>query len=198
MMMMSGTGWNLPSKFVCRSRPSNVQSSGERKRLFFELTRFYAAVNKMNRLLFRNLNPLYSWILAIAWCAISNYAAIVLLLSKSVTTDVIAKMIVVLFLLIEPFIFLKFTQIPIVYIWEEGCDNWLIVRRWLWKVQKEHVNPQFLPMPEIEEEGDNEGGKIYRCLLRTSAGRVEFGSYRRRERAEVVCDKMRNILSRRL
>jgi hypothetical protein len=80
-------------------------------------------------------------------------------------------------------------------IWEEGGDNWLIVRRWLWKVQKEHVNRQLLPMPAIEEESDNEGGKIYRCLLRTSAGRVEFGIYRRRERAEAACDKMRNILS---
>lgn len=50
-------------------------------------------------------------------------------------------------------------------------------------------------MPAIEEESDNEGGKIYRCLLRTSAGRIEFGIYRRRERAEAACDKMRNILS---
>lgn len=51
-------------------------------------------------------------------------------------------------------------------------------------------------MPAIEKESDNnEGGKIYRCLLRTSAGRVEFGIYRRRERAEAACDKMRNILS---
>ncbi|AHG43602.1 hypothetical protein N018_12745 [Pseudomonas syringae CC1557] len=151
----------------------------------------------MNRVLFRNLNALYSWTVAIAWCAISNYAAIALLLNKSGTTDVTVQTIVILFLLIEPFIFFKFTQPPIISIWEEGSDNLLIVRRWLWKVQKEHVNRQLLPMPAIEEESDNEGGKIYRCLLRTSADRVEFGTYRRRERAEVACDRMRKILSRR-
>ena len=151
----------------------------------------------MKRLLFRNLNPLYSWFLAIAWCAILNYAAIALLLNIGGTNDVTALMIVILFLLIEPFVFFKFTQTPIIYILEEGGDKWLIVRRWLWKVQKEQINPRLLPMPVIEEECDNEGGKIYRCLLRSSAGRVEFGSYRRRERAEVACEKMRNILSRR-
>ncbi len=149
----------------------------------------------MTRLLFRNLYPLYEWLFSIAWCAISAATAFVAFRKQNIATDPSAAAVAVIFSLIGVLFLIKFLQVPVISIWDDGGDDWLIVRRWLWKVKTVRVNRRNLPMPAMEEESDNEGGKIYRCLLRTSAGSVEFGRYRRRERAQLTCDKMRTALS---
>jgi len=147
----------------------------------------------MTRVLFRNLHPLYGWLFSIACCAISIAIAIVFFLKQSLTTDPTGA-IVLLFLLIAPWILVNFLKVPIISIWAKGNDDWLIVRRWLWKVETEHVVRQGLPMPWIEEQRDNEGGVKYRCLLRLTNGVIEFAKYRQREQAELACDRMRKAL----
>jgi hypothetical protein len=149
----------------------------------------------MARLLFRNLYPLYEWLFSIAWCAISTATAFVAFRNQNIDADPSAAAVAVIFSLIGAFFLIKFVQVPIISIWDDGGDDWLIVRRWLWKVETIRVNRLKLPMPAMEEESDNEGGKIYRCLPRTSAGSVEFSRYRRREPAQLTCDKMRMALS---
>lgn len=148
----------------------------------------------MTRLLFRNLHPLYEWLLSVAWCVISITITIVAFRKQNIAADPTGAAVPVVFTLIGAYSLIKSVRVPIISIWDEGNDNWLIVRRWLWKVETEPVNRRDLPTPAIEEESDNEGGKIYRCFLRTSAGSVEFGTYRRRERAQLTCDKMRTAL----
>jgi len=161
-----------------------------------ERVRFYTGAKKnMTRLLFQNLHPLYEWLLSVAWCVISITIRIVAFRKQNMAADPTSAAVPVVFTVIGAYFLIKSVRVPIISIWDEGNDDWLVVRRWLWKVETEHVNRQNLPMPAIEEESDNEGGKIYRCLLRIPAGSVEFGTYRRRERAQLTCDKMRTALS---
>lgn len=99
-----------------------------------------------------------------------------------------------LFLLVAPWILVNFLKVPIISVWDSGKDDWLIARRWLWKVEMEHVLHQSLPMPLIEEERDNEGGVKYRCLLRLTSRVIEFAKYRRREQAELACNHQQHHL----
>lgn len=145
----------------------------------------------MPRLLFRNL-PLYGWSFAIAWCAISVTVSIVFFRKQSLNTDP-TDAISLLFLLVAPWILANFLKVPIISVWDSGKDDWLIARRWLWKVEMEPVLYQSLPMPLIEER-DNEGGVKYRCLLRLTSRVIEFEKYRRREQAELACNHQQHHL----
>ncbi|NTE89623.1 hypothetical protein [Agrobacterium rubi] len=160
-----------------------------------ERIRFYTgAMNNMTRVLFRNLHPLYGWLFSIAWCAISIAIAIVFFLKQNLTADPMGAAIAIVFPLTAPFVLARFLQVPVISIWEKSNDDWLITRRWPWKVETEQVDRRSLPMPTIEHESDNEGGVKYRCLLRLTKGVIEFAKYRRREQAELACDRMKRAL----
>jgi hypothetical protein len=149
----------------------------------------------MKRLLFRNLHPLYGWMFSVSWAAIAISFAIVFYLKGSVASDPLGALIAVVFFLISPWVVFRFFQVPMISIWEGEGDDWVIVRRWLWKHVLEQVRRESLPMPTVEEESDGDGGKHYLCLLRLPTGAVQFGKYHRRHQAERTCDQMRAAIA---
>jgi hypothetical protein len=131
---------------------------------------------------------------SVTWTVGALVAAFLLFWVKdTLSTDPMVA-VIGMFVVLGISIDLKPLQTPMVSIWQEDGDDWLIVRRWLWKVERENVNRHRLPMPTIEEGTDGEGGKDHHCRLRIPSGVIEFGTHRRREGAERICERMRSLL----
>lgn len=148
----------------------------------------------MERLLFRNLRPLYSWLLIVAWFAILVFITWVFLRDGGAARDPFRALVIAFFWGVGCWMAVCSFARPIVSVWQSGPGDWLVTRRWLWTHDEQHVNPDRLPPPVIETDRDGEGGGQYFCLLETPEGPIAFCEHDQREKAAQERDRMASLI----
>jgi len=144
----------------------------------------------MERLLFRNLRPLYGWLFVIAWFAILLFVTSVFVRDGGIAADPFRMIVILFFWGTGCWFAIRAFARPVVSVWQNGAGDWLVTRRWLWTHDVQHIDPDRLPSPVIEEEDDGEGGPQYRCLLSTPGGSIAFSEHAKREKAALSRDRM--------
>lgn len=150
----------------------------------------------MERLLFRNLRPLYSWLFVALWFAILVLITWIFFRERTVMSEPFRALIIAFFWGLGCWLAIHAFTRPIVSVWQNAAGDWMVRRRWLWTHDEQRIDPERLPSPDIAEESDGEGGIHYSCLLRTPNGPVTFSEHVRREKAALARDRMAFLIRR--
>ena len=149
----------------------------------------------MERLLFRNLRPLYGWLFVVAWFAILGLMTWVFFRNSGVAQEPFKALILAFFWGLGGWLASGSLSRPIVSVRQESDGSWIVTRRWLWTHDEERIDPDRLPSPTVEAESDGEGGMHYRCLLKTPEhGSVEFSEHLKLDRAALARDRMASLI----
>ncbi|WP_117191648.1 hypothetical protein [Rhizobium terrae] len=144
----------------------------------------------MERLLFRNLRPLYGWLFIFSWFAILLLVTSVFIRDGGIVAHPFRAFVILFFWGVGGWFAINALARPVVSVWQNDVHDWLVIRRWLWTHDEQHVDPDRLPAPVIEEEDDGDSGCQYRCMLTTPGGIVAFSEHVRPEKAALSRDRM--------
>ena len=149
----------------------------------------------MERLLFRNMRPLYGWLFVVAWFAILILMTFVFFRDSGVAQEPFRALILAFFWGLGGWLASGSFARPIVSVRQDNDGSWIVTRRWLWTHDEERIDPGRLSPPTIEVESDGEGGMHYRCLLKTPEhGSVEFSEYPKLDKAALARDRMASLI----
>lgn len=149
----------------------------------------------MKRLLFRNLRPLYDWFFIFAWFAVLAFSTLISI-REGLAAHPFRAAIILFFWALGGWLAIHAFKRPIVSVWQKEPHDWLVKRRWLWTHDEQHVDPDRLAAPIIEEGDDGEGGRQYRCLLTMPGGSVSFSEHVKQEKAALSRDRMAFLIRR--
>jgi|GEM_PF-2630074 len=145
----------------------------------------------MERLLFRNLRPMYGWLFIAAWFAILVLMTWAFFRNGGIVQEPFRALIISFFWGLGGWLAFGALSRPIVSVRQGSDGNWIVIRRWLWTHDEERVDPDRLPAPTIDAESDGEGGMHYHCLLQTPEhGSVEFSEHLKLDKAALARDRM--------
>ncbi len=145
----------------------------------------------MERLLFRNLRPLYGWLFIVAWFAILVLMTWVFLRDSGISQEPFRALTIAFFWGLGCWLAFGALTRPIVSVRQKSDGSWIVIRRWPWTHDEERIDPDRLPAPTIDAESDGEGGMHYRCLLKTPEhGPVEFSEHLKLDNAALARDRM--------
>ncbi|MBW6423214.1 hypothetical protein KX729_17285 [Rhizobium sp. XQZ8] len=149
----------------------------------------------MERLLFRNMRPFYGWLLIFAWFAVLAFSTLISI-REGLAVHPFRALIILFFWGLGGWLAIHAFNRPIVSVWQRDPHDWLVKRRWLWTYDEQHVDPDRLAAPIIEEGDDGEGGRQYRCLLSMPGGAVSFSEHVKQEKAALSRDRMAFLIRR--